>query len=110
MALYSVWDWGHNAYRVYHTPRVVSVGDDPVSPKPSSMSALGADPDTQVHTVPSDAKFIGYSHVAKGEIRRVAGGLGDTTSPEETPFWKQPVVMFAAGAATLWLASKIFAE
>lgn len=108
MALYSVWDWDRNSYRVYQNPRPVSVGDDPVSPKPVVTSALGADPDTQINVVPQDAKFMGYSHVARGEVRRLSGGLGDSAAPEETPFWKQPIVMFAAGAAAAWAAIKFF--
>jgi hypothetical protein len=107
MALYSTWDWNRNAYRVYQTPTPVSVGDDPVSPKPSITSALGADPDTQVNVLPSGAKFMGYSHMARGEIRRASNGLGDSTAPEQTPLWKQPLVMFAAGVAATWVFFKV---
>jgi hypothetical protein len=108
MALYSVWDWDRNAYRIFQTPMPVSVGDDPISPKPSGIGGLGADPDTQINVIPSDAKFMGYSHMARGEIRRVSGGLGDTTAPEETPLWKKPIVMFAAGATVAWVAIKVW--
>lgn len=108
MAIYSVWDWNRNAYQIFQTPKPVSVGDDPVSPKPSSTSVLGADPDTQVNVLPTDAKFMGFSHMARGEIRRVSGGLGDTSPPEEMPFWKKPLVMFVAGAAAAWTAIKVW--
>lgn len=80
MALYSTWDWNKNAWRVYRTPETVSVGDDPKPPRPSGLGPLGADPDTGVRPLPSGAKFIGYDHVARGEIRRAVtlGGLGDS--------------------------------
>lgn len=76
MALYSTWDWNRNAWRVYSTPRPVSVGDDPLPPRPSGTAALGADPDTHVKALPSGTRFMGYSHVARGEVRRQAGLLG----------------------------------
>jgi hypothetical protein len=98
MALYSVWDWNRNAYRVYQTPGAASVGDDPKSPVPTGLHHLGADPDTQVNALPRNAKFLSYSHVARGEIRRMPGALGDVTSaPEDRPWWQSPVVMFSAG-------------
>lgn len=78
MALYSVWDWNRNAYRVYSTRRPVSVGDDPIPPRPSGLSALGADPDEHIKPLPSGARFEGYSHLARGEIRRMPTGMGDT--------------------------------
>lgn len=77
MALYSVWDHTRNEYRVYATQRPVSVGDDPLPPRPSRTSVLGADPDQDVKPLPSGTKFMGYSHVARGEIRRLSSGFGD---------------------------------
>jgi hypothetical protein len=76
MALYSTWDWDRNAWRVYTTRAPVSVGDDPIPPRPTGISALGADPDTHVKPLPSGARFVGYSHVARGEVRRLGGVLG----------------------------------
>lgn len=76
MALYSVWDWDRNSYRLYETRRPASVGDDPVPPRPSAPS-LGADPDTHVKPLPAGAKFMGYTHVPRGEIRRERRGLAD---------------------------------
>lgn len=78
MALYSVWDWNRNAYRVYSTKAPVSVGDDPIPPRPSGVGALGADPDHHIKPLPTGAKFVGYSHLARGEIRRMPAGLGDS--------------------------------
>lgn len=78
MALYSVWDWNRNSYRVYSTPQPVSVGDDPIPPRPKGISAIGADPDVHVKPLPSGAKMVGYSHMPRGEIRRLPGGIGDT--------------------------------
>ena len=99
MALYSVWDWDKNAYRVYQTPGAASVGDDPKSPVPVGAHRLGADPDTQVNVLPRNARFLNYSHVARGEIRRMGGGLGQVSAPEDRPWWQHPVVMFGAGVA-----------
>ena len=76
MALYSTWDWNRNAWRVYATRRPVSVGDDPVPPRPRNTSTLGADPDTHVKPLPGGTRFMGYSHVARGEVRRQTGALG----------------------------------
>jgi len=80
MAFYSTWDWNRNAWRVYRTPETVSVGDDPKPPRPSPLNILGADPDTQVRPLPAGATFIGYDHIARGEIRRAAdvSALGDS--------------------------------
>ncbi len=76
MALYSAWDWDRNSYRVYQTRHPVSVGDDPKPPRPDHHP-LGAVPDVDVKTLPPGARFVGYSHQARGEIVRVPGaGLG----------------------------------
>jgi hypothetical protein len=77
MALYSVWDWNRNSYRVYSTTSPVSVGDDPVPPRPTGTHVLGADPDADVKPLPSGVRLIGRSHLPKGEIRRAPRGLGD---------------------------------
>lgn len=69
MALYSVWDWDRNAWAVYRDSRPASVGDDPTPPRPSVTSQLGADPDTQMNPLPSDARFVGYDHMCRGEVR-----------------------------------------
>lgn len=78
MAFYSTWDWNRNSWRVYATKTPVSVGDDPIPPRPRSASPIGADPDTGVKPLPSGAKFIGYSHVCRGEVRRLSRGMGDS--------------------------------
>lgn len=80
MALYSVWNWDRNNWEIYRDARPVSVGVDAKAPKPSNVSALGADPDTQMNPLPSDAKFMGYDHMCRGEVRvansSVLSGLG----------------------------------
>lgn len=106
MALYSVWDWNRNLYRVYTTPTHVSVGDDPVPPKPSIDNPIGASPDTGVKPLPPGAKFIGYEHLPRGEIRRMPSSLvdlGDDAGGGSG--WTQPILMFGAGALTaVWLS------
>jgi hypothetical protein len=112
MALYSVWDWNRNLYRVYSTPTPVSVGDDPSPPKPSNISPIGANPDTDVNPLPSGARFIGHSHFARGEIRRAPTSLMDLGSDSgDGSFWTQPWVMFTAGVLTTlgalrWMARR----
>jgi len=103
MALYSVWDWNRNSYRIYTTPTPVSVGDDPVPPKPTGISPIGANPDTDIKPLPTGAKFIGYEHFPRGEIRRVPTGLADLGDDAgvNTAWWRHPAVMFAAGAGAV---------
>lgn len=97
MALYSVWDWDRNSWRVYRTKAPVSVGLDAVPPKPKGTSVLGADPDTHAKALPGGARFIGFSHVARGEVRRHSNGLGDAGDDGAAP--KRPWMMFGVGAA-----------
>lgn len=101
MAFFSVWDWPHNAWRIYQTSSPVSVGDDPTPPKPSVSNPIGADPDTQLKPLPPDAKLVGYEHLARGEIRSERTSLLSGTDETGVPFWKSPLVMFAAGAAAV---------
>ncbi|HEY5656992.1 MAG TPA: hypothetical protein VIY27_04310 [Myxococcota bacterium] len=100
MALYSAWDWDRNAYRVYQTRRLVSVGDDPKPPKPKLRHPLGAVPDMDAKTLPPGAKMIGYSHQARGEIVRLpgSGALGDVNgSATDTLASMALVVLIIAG-------------
>jgi len=102
MALYSVWDWDRNAYRVYRTRTPVSVGDDPIPPKPRSSSPIGADPDTQIKALPAGAQPIGFSHIARGEIRRTGGALGGDDGGSSSR-WAWVAAGVAAGAVgTYW--------
>ena len=100
MALYSVWDWNRNAYAVYSTPKRVSVGDDPVPPRPKGLSKLGASPDDDVKPLPSGAKLIGYDHFARGEIRRRSGLFGVGDDGGQGGGASSPLFMFLAGGAT----------
>jgi len=107
MALYSVWDWDRNSWRIYSTPASVSVGDDARPPRPANVSPIGADPDTQVKALPAGAKLQGYSHVARGEVRRMSRALGDSgdDAGRDTAPQKRPWLMFGLGAAAaslLW--------
>ena len=56
MALYSAFDWDRNSYRVYRTPELVSVGDDPTPPRPRLRHRLGAVPDVDAKPLPAGAK------------------------------------------------------
>ena len=98
MALYSTWDWDRNSYRVYASRRPASVGDDPVPPRPSNLSALGADPDSDVKALPSGVRFMGYSHIPRGEIRREPGGLGDSGDDAGSAPSRWPMVVLGAVA------------
>lgn len=104
MALYSVWDWDKNVYRVYRDDVPVSVGDDPKPPRPRNVGPIGADPDTQIKTLPAGAKFLGYDQMAHGEIRMIGGlplGLDDPGSDT----WKY-MLAFAAGGAAVWFLTR----
>lgn len=96
MALYSVWDWDRNVWRVYATKTPVSVGDDPVPPRPMGISPIGADPDLDVKPLPGGARFIGYDPTCRGEVRRdpSGSGMGDDGSSSSSGWW-----MFGLGAA-----------
>lgn len=110
MALFSAWDWDRNSYRVYETPQLVSVGDDPSAPpKPSSMHPLGAVPDLDVKPLPSGARFVGYSQQARGEIVRLPfGSLGQAVSAADG---QRVLVKLAVGTAAIlgfaWLIQKL---
>jgi len=101
MALYSVWDWDRNAWGVYRTPTPVSVGDDPLPHSSSGDSAIGAAPSTGVKALPSNARLIGYDHLARGEVRRRSGALGDNgdDAGRSTGVTGNGWLMFAVGVA-----------
>lgn len=97
MALYSVWDWNRNAYRVYATQTPVSVGVDPTPPEVTNAHPLGAIPYVHCKVLPTGAKFIGISHVARGEIARdrkgVAELLGISDGQQESKTLKAAVLV-----------------
>jgi hypothetical protein len=99
MALYSVWDWDRNSWRIYRTKTPVSVGEDALPPKPQGTTALGADPDTHAKPLPAGARFHGYSHVARGEVRRLSSGMGDSGDDAGVTGGMKPFFMFGLGAA-----------
>lgn len=104
MALYSVWDWDKNSWAIYRDSLPVSVGDDPKPPRPQRVSRLGADPDTQTKPLPSGARFVGYDHMCRGEVRtRPTGalsGLGiDTPDSDDL---KKYLFGGLVGAAVAW--------
>lgn len=107
MALYSVWDWNRNAWRVYRTSAPVSVGDDPIPP-PGSGNVLGSCPDEDIKPLPGGAKLLGYSHVARGEIRRKPRSMvdlgDDAGQPSASRSWLLP---FAAGVGATVLVLKM---
>lgn len=115
MALFSVWDWDRNAYRVYQTRAPASVGDDPEPPRPDHHP-LGAVPDIDVKVLPSGARFMGYDHQARGEIVRLRGrGLGSGDTELEvggnrvlipTPSLKAIAIVAVLGGLWWWSAKK----
>jgi len=104
VALYSVWDWDRNAYAVYRTSTPVSVGDDPLPHVARGNSPIGADPDSDVKALPSGARFSGYSHVVRGEVRRKSSGLGDNGDDggRGSGVTNNGWLMFALGAIASW--------
>jgi len=109
MALYSVWDWNRNAYRVYATSTPVSVGDDPKPPKPVVNSPIGASPDTDIKALPAGAKFLGYDAMARGEIRRAPNGpgdLGDDAGISSAERSSGLAVAFVAGMVSAYMLSE----
>lgn len=105
MALFSVWDWDKNSWAVYRNGDSVSVGDDPKAPKPTGTSPLGADPDTHVKPLPSNAKFSGYSHVARGEVRRHASLPLGLEEPGQSDVLKY-VAGAVVGSVLTWVFSR----
>jgi hypothetical protein len=104
MALYSVWDWDRNTWAVYRDARPVSVGDDPTPPRPASVGPLGADPDTQMKPLPSDARFVGYDHMCRGEVRVKSSGplSGLGIDMPDTDDLKKYLAGAALGALGVW--------
>jgi hypothetical protein len=106
VALYSAWDWGRNAWRVYKTNLPVSIGDDPKS-ESRPRHILGGDPDRDTAKLPRDAKFIGYSHLARGEVRRMPDGEG-LGAADDKGFWAKPIVLIGLGAVAATVYWKFF--
>jgi len=110
MALYSAWDWDKNAWAVFATPGTVSVGDDPVAPKPKQTSPIGLDPDLATRELPRDAKFVGHQHLCQGEIRRMPGVSGMGGVDDSSGAGRGWAVPAAVGFAAGWLISKLFGD
>jgi len=101
MAIYSVWDWNKNLYRTYVTPTPVSVGVDPQPPRPSGVHLLGAVPYDHAKLLPAGARFMGLSHVPRGEIVRDMTSVKDLLGLGEEPNGGRrisPIVAAVAGA------------
>jgi len=106
MALYSVWDWDHNAWAVYRDSRPVSVGDDPVPPRPTDVNFLGADPDTQCNPLPPSARFVGYDTMCRGEVRRRVAGSGLGLDLPAAADMQKYLIGAAIGVGLYWLWSQ----
>ena len=101
MALYSVWDWNKNLYRVYADQRPVSVGVDPDPPKPRNLHILGAVPFEGCKLLPPGTRLMGLSHVPRGEIVRDAQGFKEhlglgTDAGQRTPLGNAALVGLGA--------------
>ncbi len=109
MALYSVWDWNKNLYKVYADQRPVSVGVDPQPPRPTNVHLLGAVPYDACKLLPPGTRFMGLSHVPRGEIVREAGnvrelmGLGDS---DGGPSLFGTIAIAAASAAAGFIVAR----
>lgn len=101
MALYSVWDWNKNLYRVYSNSTPVSVGVDPNPPRPNAVHLLGAVPYEHAKVLPPAVRLMGLSHVPRGEVVRDAASvhelLGLSGDAEGSGFGRTLLVA-AAGA------------
>ncbi len=103
MALFSVWDWDRNLWAIYQNAQTVSVGDDPRPPRPMNISPLGADPDTQVNPLPPDARFVGFDHTCRGEVRRKSDALSSLgIVMPETGDLKKYAIGALFGAVAAW--------
>lgn len=107
MALFSVWDWNKNLYRVYADSAPVSVGVDPQPPRPRSVPLLGAIPYEHAKVLPPATRFMGLSHVPRGEVVREAAsvrellGLGGESGSRT--LWGTVVVAAVAATAGYFL-------
>jgi hypothetical protein len=100
MALYSVWDWNKNLYRVHADTLPVSVGVDPSPPQPTGVHLLGAIPYDHAKVLPPAARFMGLSHVPRGEVVRSATNLkellGLGAEPGSSSVWTFAAIATAA--------------
>jgi hypothetical protein len=110
MALYSIWDWNKNLYRVHSNTTPVSVGVDPSPPRPGALHLIGAIPYEHAKTLPAGTRFMGLSHVPRGEVVRDATsvkdllGLGDDAASGER--WKL-IACAAAGLVAGFFVGKV---
>lgn len=113
MALYSVWNWDRNAWAVFQTSTPVSVGDDPDPPRPRSGSAIGVDPDLAVKELPPNARFLGFDHLCRGEVRRLRGGPGVGQTDDSrglADVIRHPVALVGLGLLGGWTLRKLLRE
>lgn len=66
--IYSSFDWGSGKYRVFQDTRVHPIMADPKTCAPPYRGGIGIDINSALCSVPSDAKFVGWSDVAKGQV------------------------------------------
>lgn len=110
MALYSVWNWDRNAWAVFQTSTPVSVGDDPDPPRPRATSPIGVDPDVAVKELPQNARFLGFDHLCRGEVRRLRGGPGVGQTDDSmglADVLRHPAVLVGAGLVGGWTLHKM---
>lgn len=101
MALYSVWDWNKNLYRVHSNATPISVGVDPKPPRPAAPHQLGAVPYEHAKVLPAGTRFMGLSHVPRGEIVREAASVKELLGLGEEPgemSWGRLLLVGVAGA------------
>lgn len=71
---YSVFDWYSTKYRIFEDTRQYMLMSDPKSCAPLYRNAIGVDVNAALCPVPNDAKFVGWSDVAQGQVSRLGNG------------------------------------
>lgn len=73
--IYSVFDWNAAKFRVYQDSRQFPLMSDPQSCAPAYRNKIGIDVNAALCPIPADAKFMGWSDVAQGQVSRAGAGV-----------------------------------
>lgn len=78
--IYSAFDWYSGKYRVFQDSLQVPIMSDPKSCAPTYRNPIGVDVNAALCPVPPNAKFVGWSDVAKGQVSRYGAGASGITN------------------------------